>query len=105
MSKLTGKTGISRFTSKKNNVKSNEIKEEKKEKITMVNTKRNVTTGSSPVPMRLTANDQAELQLWLTDLENNTGKKISPAKLMRGLIRMREKINEKKLIEAIKDAT
>lgn len=114
MSKLRGSTALSRRKNKEN--KPSSPQEESKqtntasdknqaEKITTVSTRRNVTTGSSPVPLRLTANDKAELNLWLGELEAAAGKPISSAKLMRGLIHMRSKINTKKLIDAIKDVS
>lgn len=104
MNKLTGNTALSRRKDKKLNAESN-AESKTDEKITTVMTRRNVTTGSSPVPVRLTENDKAELNLWLDELQAETGKNISSAKLFRGLIHMRDKINVKKLIEAIKDAS
>ncbi|MGK0270039.1 MAG: dsDNA-binding SOS-regulon protein [Cocleimonas sp.] len=100
MTKLTGVTALSR---RKDKDLSHTNKAE--EKITTVSTRRNVTTTTSPVPIRLTENDKAELSIWLAELQSMTSKKITTAKLMRGLIHMREKINDKKLIEAIKDAS
>ena len=88
---------------KNSDAKNNSQSDKTKDKITTVSTRRNVTTGSSPVPLRLTANDKAELNLWLAELEAVANKPISSAKLMRGLIHMRSKINTKKLIEAIKE--
>lgn len=104
MTKLTGSTALSRRKNKK--LKADSTTETKvEEKITTVMTRRNVTTGTSPVPMRLTENDKAELNLWLDELQDISGKNISNAKLFRGLIHMRDKINAKKLIEAIKDVS
>ncbi len=100
MTKLTGVTALSRRKDKKPQVDS-----KAEGKITTVMTRRNVTTGTSPVPMRLTENDKAELNLWLDELQEMSGKNISTAKLVRGLIHMRDKINDKKLIEAIKDVS
>ncbi|WP_318479415.1 hypothetical protein [Photobacterium leiognathi] len=51
--------------------------------------------------MRLSDNDKAELNLWLEALSAQTGKKITSAKLLRGLTKMRDQVNEKKLIQAI----
>lgn len=99
MTKLTGSTSLNRRRQKKKNPK-NEVEK----KITTVATRRNVTTGTSPVPMRLTENNKADLNLWLEDLEQEMGKKISPAKLMRGLIHMHEDIDKKALINAINAA-
>ncbi|WP_318479402.1 hypothetical protein [Photobacterium leiognathi] len=101
MSKLKGMTGLSRRSQRKNEV---EEQPKKAEKITTVATRRNVTTGTTPVPMRLSDNDKAEMNLWLEELSAQTGKKITSAKLLRGLIKMRSQINEKKLIQAIYEA-
>lgn len=101
MSKLKGVTSLNRRKERKAEA---EEQPQKSEKITTVATRRNVTTGTSPVPMRLPENDKAELNLWLEELSEATGKKITGAKLMRGLIRMRGKLNQKALIKAINEA-
>lgn len=101
MNKLTGVTGLNRRKSA--NVSVDNAKPQ--EKITTVSTRRNITTGSSPVPLRLTENDRADLNLWLAELEAEAGKNVTAAKLFRGLISMRDKINQKSLIRAINDAT
>lgn len=101
MSKLKGVTSLNRRKERKAEA---EEQPQKNEKITTVATRRNVTTGTSPVPMRLPENDKAELNLWLEELSEATGKKITGAKLMRGLIRMRGKLNEKAIIKAINEA-
>ncbi|MEZ8094521.1 hypothetical protein ACED51_10545 [Photobacterium swingsii] len=101
MKKLTGTTALSRRNKRK---ETPEAEQEKYEKITTVATRRNVTTGTSPVPMRLPENDKAELNLWLEELSEATGKKITGAKLLRGLIHMREKLNQKAIIKAINEA-
>ncbi|EDP98977.1 hypothetical protein [Shewanella benthica] len=112
MNKLTGTSALSRREKKKEKLASAKFMatpginpDVEPTKITTVATRRNVTTGTSPVPMRLTENDKAELTLWLDELQSISGKKITTAKLVRGLIHMRSKINDKKLIEAIKDAS
>tara|TARA_R110000868_G_scaffold411403_1_gene703734 strand:+ start:378 stop:683 length:306 start_codon:yes stop_codon:yes gene_type:complete len=101
MSKLTGVTGLSRRDSAKKNQKNSKSQE----KITTVLTRRNITTGTSPMPLRLTENDRANLNLWLEALEAESGKKITAAKLFRGLINMKDKINTKVLIRSINDVT
>tara|TARA_R110002124_G_scaffold50901_2_gene147605 strand:- start:582 stop:887 length:306 start_codon:yes stop_codon:yes gene_type:complete len=101
MNKLTGVTGLSR----RKNVKESKLISDTKEKITTVSTRRNITTGTSPVPLRLTENDRADLNLWLKNLEAESGKNITAAKLFRGLINMRDKINTKALIRSINDVT
>lgn len=99
MTKLTGSSSLNRRRQKKKNQK-----DEVEKKITTVATRRNVTTGTSPVPMRLTENNRADLNLWLEDLEQEMGKKITAAKLMRGLIHMHEDIDKKALMAAINAA-
>lgn len=101
MTKLTGKTGLDR----RKNVKDSKEKVKLLEKITTVSTRRNITTGTSPMPLRLTENDRADLNLWLEMLEIESGKNITAAKLFRGLISMRDKINTKALIRSINDVT
>lgn len=99
MTKLNGMTGLNRR--KQRHLDAQGIKAEK---ITTVSTRHNVTTGTSPVPMRLSENNKAELTLWLEELSELTGKKITGAKLLRGLLKMRGKLNQKKLIQAIYEA-
>ncbi|MBB1319898.1 hypothetical protein H5123_19955 [Shewanella sp. SR43-4] len=101
MSKLTGFTGLSRRSSSKETQESSKSQE----KITTVSTRRNITTGTSPMPLRLTENDRANLNLWLEVLEAESGKNITAAKLFRGLINMKDKINTKVLIRSINDVT
>ena len=74
MKKLTGTTALNRRNKRKAEP---EAQQEKHDKITTVATRRNVTTGTSPVPMRLPENDKAELNLWLEELSETTGKKIT----------------------------
>ncbi|MGF1727521.1 hypothetical protein [Photobacterium nomapromontoriensis] len=98
MTKLKGMTALNRRSQRKTEA------ETEPKKITTVGTRRNVTTGTAPVPMRLPENDKAELALWLEELSEATGKKITSAKLLRGLIKMRGKLNQKALIKAINEA-
>jgi len=93
MTELTGSSTLSR---RKNKEKSN---------ITTVTSKRNTTTGTSPVPIRLTPTDKAEVDIWLNELSDLAGKKISLAKLVRGVTFMRDKIKNEKLLEAIKKSS
>ncbi|ABO92590.1 hypothetical protein WH06_22780 [Aeromonas salmonicida subsp. salmonicida] len=94
MSKLEGSSALTRRKEKS-----------RLDKITTVGSRRNVTTGTSPTPIRLTPDERAELNLWVEELQQQTQKKLTAAKLMRGLIHMRKSINTGKLIEAIKDIT
>ncbi|MEY8213053.1 MAG: hypothetical protein RPR97_01080 [Colwellia sp.] len=90
MAALTGNSALSRR------------KDNKNKKITTVASKRNTTTGTSPIPIRLTPTDKAEVDIWLNELTDLAGKKISLAKLIRGITFMRDKIKNEKLLEAIK---
>ena len=101
MSKLQGASSLSRRRQKK---KDQQELEQPKDKITTVATKRNVTTGAKPVSIRLSENNQADLNLWLQDLELEMGKKVTAAKLIRGIIHMRDDIDKEALINAINAA-
>ncbi|ESE41402.1 hypothetical protein [Shewanella decolorationis] len=101
MSKLTGVTGLNRRKSVKESLET----KNPQEKTPPFPPRRNITTGTSPLPLRLTENDRADLNLWLEALEAESGKNITAAKLFRGLISMRDKINTKALIRAINDVT
>jgi hypothetical protein len=81
--------------SKKNN--------KRKEKLTTVSNTRNITTGISPTTVRLSPNDKAALNVWLSDLSDEAGKNITLAKLIRGMTHMKDNVNSKKLLDAIKD--
>ncbi len=99
MSKLVGTTSLERR--KKRKVESTTETTTNKAKITTVATRRNTTTNTSPVTMRLPENDKVELNIWLEELSLESGKNITNAKLLRGLIKMREKINMSTLIKSI----
>ncbi|NQY63822.1 MAG: hypothetical protein HRT38_08790 [Alteromonadaceae bacterium] len=93
MTKLLTKSALSRRN------------KENKEKITTVSSKRNTTTGTSPIPIRLSPNDKANIDIWLNELSDLAGKRISLAKLIRGLVHIKNKINNDKLLDAIKDTS
>jgi hypothetical protein len=98
MKKLTGTTSLERRKKSKVEAVDQAVN---KEKITTVATRRNITTNTSPITMRLPENDKVELNLWLEELSLASGKNITNAKLLRGLIKMREKINLSSLIKSI----
>ena len=98
MAKLTGSTSLDRRQKRKEETLQ---KVTDKDKITTVSTRRNITTGTSPLTMRLPENDKIELNLWLEELSLESGKNITNAKLLRGLIKIRSEINLKKLIKSI----
>ena len=98
MAKLIGKTSLdhrSKTTENDGSIK----------KITTVGTRRNITTGTTPITMRLPENDKAELNIWLEELSLESGKQITNAKLLRGLINIKETINSKKLIKSIRNSS
>ena len=97
MSKLQGTSSLSHRRQKKK-------EQQRKGKITTVASKRNVTTGAKPVSIRLSENNQADLNLWLRALERQMGKKITAAKLLRGIIHMRAELDKEALINAINAA-
>jgi hypothetical protein len=98
MKKLTGTTSLERRKERKAEAVDQAVS---KDKITTVATRRNITTNTSPITMRLPENDKVELNLWLEELSLASGKNITNAKLLRGLIKMREKINLSSLIKSI----
>jgi hypothetical protein len=101
MAKLTGNTSLARRQKRKEQPYQETTD---KSKITTVSTRRNITTGTSPVTMRLPENDKIELNLWLEELSLESGKNITNAKLLRGLIKMRSKISLNTLIKSIDKA-
>jgi hypothetical protein len=98
MKKLTGTTSLERRKKRKVEAVDQAVN---KDKITTVATRRNITTNTSPITMRLPENDKVELNLWLEELSLASGKNITNAKLLRGLIEMRDKINLSSLIKSI----
>lgn len=70
-----------------------------------LNRRDNNTSGVSPLVIRITQNERQLLQDWLVELQQHTNKRLTGAKLVRGLIAMRAKINQKALIESIADNT
>ncbi|EKG9565895.1 hypothetical protein O5P60_004786 [Vibrio parahaemolyticus] len=78
---------------------------ENEKKITVTSSASNITSSVSPTTMRLPPKPKAELAIWISELQELTDKKITPAKLMRGLIEMRGEISSDALIEAIHKVT
>ena len=101
MAKLIGETSLARRQKRKEKPSQETVD---KNKITTVATRRNITTGTSPITMRLPENDKVDLNLWLEELSLESGKNITNAKLLRGLIKMRNKINTQTLIKSINEA-
>lgn len=63
------------------------------------------TTGSSPLTFRTTDQEKMLLQNWLAELQQHTNKRLTTAKLLRGLIHMQQQINPNKLLESILENT
>jgi hypothetical protein len=59
------------------------------------------TVDKNPVPVRLSPHNKAEMNLWCTRLSEIRGKKVSAAKLFRGLIALSGKVDDKELLDAI----
>ena len=70
MSKLEGSSALARRK-----------ESQRPDRITTVGSRRNVTTGTSPTPIRLTPDERAELNLWVEELQGLTKKKLTAAKL------------------------
>jgi hypothetical protein len=98
MKKLTGTTSLDRRKKRKVEAADQVVS---RDKITTVATRRNITTNTSPITMRLPENDKVELNIWLEELSLASDKNITNAKLLRGLIKMRDKIKLSTLIESI----
>ena len=64
MSKLEGSSALARRK-----------ESQRPDRITTVGSRRNVTTGTSPTPIRLTPDERAELNLWVEELQGLTKKK------------------------------
>lgn len=90
MNKLKGKTGLG----------SNKVKDKVKLSTVASNSH---TVDKNPVPVRLSPHDKAEMNLWCSRLSEMRGKKVSAAKLLRGLIGLSGKIDDKELLDAIRD--
>lgn len=63
--------------------------------------RKNNTTGRSPFQARLTEQEWVIMQNLNNELQQLTNKRLSNAKVLRGLLHMSDKINKNKLIESI----
>lgn len=78
-------------------------KKVRKATLTTINDKSRFTTYKvSPVTMRFSIDDKTRLTEWTKHLSDISGGKITPAKLLQGLMDINDQINEDALIEAIK---
>ena len=67
--------------------------------------KRNTTSGSSPLTARLTDQEKQILQQWVAELQKQTNKNLTAAKILRGLLHMKDQIKPDKLIKSIEQNT
>lgn len=77
--------------------------EKQERRVVSTGVNKRVTSNKPPLSLRTTEDDDKELVNWLNDVSRERGKNVTPAKLFRALIHMRQDINMKKLVEAIKD--
>ncbi|MEZ9900185.1 hypothetical protein AB4332_03650 [Vibrio breoganii] len=75
--------------------------EEKKQSITTVKTSVKTSYNVSPLTLRMSLTDKQEIADWVDDLQEMTGRKVSPAKLFRALVENREAIDDAELIKLI----
>lgn len=74
------------------------------ERMTNMTTQTNVAS-LKPTSIRFTQTEMALLQQWVGALQDKTNKKITAAKLFRGLVHMQDGINQAKLIDSIQKNT
>lgn len=71
----------------------------------MINQRNNNTSGVSPLVIRITQRERQLLQEWLIELQQHTNKRLTGAKLIRGMLSMKDSIKTDKLIDAILENT
>ena len=101
MNKLKKKGAKSNLASiNKNNAEASVVK---KERITTVGKRTDTTYKVPPLSIRLSQADKKELSDWVDELNEKTEKnrKANPAKLLRALLEIKDKIPEDELIKAI----
>ncbi|PMK78568.1 hypothetical protein BCT94_05640 [Vibrio breoganii] len=75
--------------------------EQKKQSITTVKASLKTSYNVSPLTLRMSLTDKQEIAEWVDDLQEMTGRKVSPAKLFRALVESREIIDDAELIKLI----
>lgn len=75
------------------------------ERLTNLSTRLNKTNEVRPTSLRLTQKDKVQAEKWLAELQEQTDKPLSIAKMLRGLLYMQNKIKSKDLIDSIKNNT
>ncbi|MBY3790699.1 MULTISPECIES: hypothetical protein [Photobacterium] len=71
--------------------------------ITTVRKKPLTTYKVPPLTLRLSLTDKQKVQDWVEDLQENTNRKVSAAKLFRALTSMKDDIDNNKLLELMND--
>ncbi|WP_394168022.1 hypothetical protein [Photobacterium piscicola] len=71
--------------------------------ITTVRKKPLTTYKVSPLTLRLSLTDKQKVQDWVEEIQENTNRKISAAKLFRALTSMKDDIDNNKLLELMND--
>ncbi|CAH0530725.1 hypothetical protein CTH30272_03067 [Allocatenococcus thiocycli] len=74
-----------------------------KARITTVHERVDTTYKVSPLTMRLSLSDKKAVNDWVDELQEDTKRKVSPAKLMRALTAMKDEIDQDKLLALIND--
>jgi hypothetical protein len=73
----------------------------KERRLTTVNEKTATTYKVSPLTMRLSVQDKTAVSNWVDELQANSKRKVSPAKLMRALTEMKDDIDQEALLKLI----
>ncbi|WP_419208253.1 hypothetical protein ACN08N_25325 (plasmid) [Photobacterium leiognathi subsp. mandapamensis] len=76
---------------------------QKKTAITTVRKKPLTTYKVPPLTLRLSLTDKQNVQDWVEELQENTNRKVSAAKLFRALTAMKDEIDNSKLLKIIND--
>ncbi len=74
--------------------------------ITTHKTNLDTTNNVNPTPMRLTIQDKSDLDDWCSDIQQHMRKKVTQAKVVRGMIAIKDELPPKvqaMLIDAIKE--
>ena len=71
--------------------------------ITTVRKKPLTTYKVPPLTLRLSLSDKQKVQDWVEELQENTNRKVSAAKLFRALTAMKNDIDNNELLELIND--
>ena len=71
--------------------------------ITTVRKKPLTTYKVPPLTLRLSLADKQKVQDWVEEIQDNTNRKMSAAKLFRALTSMKDDIDNNKLLELMND--